>query len=144
MSNFLTQGFDIMRADGTRETYWGWSLDEIKALEASRRGYTGTIKVMGKVYEIENEFHRYTYNEGNHVFRDINEALDEITELETDYAIAGYLWKTATEADEDSVRAYKLMAIDIFGDFEKWRALSFWYMMKDFERDVEFLKEVTA
>lgn len=143
MSNFLSVGLEVMRADGTRETYYGWNMKEIRGLEEAYHGYTGTLHVLGKVYEIENEFHRYTYNADNCIFRDYNEPLDEITELETDYAIAGYLWKTATEADEDSVCAYKDMAIDIFGDFEKWRAFAFWHMMKEFERDVVYLKEVT-
>ena len=143
MNNFLTQGYDIMRADGTRETYWGWSIDEIKALEASRHGYTGTINVMGKVYEIENELHRYTYNEKTGTFRDYNEPADDITELETDYGIAGYLWELANEADEESVRAYKFMAIDIFGTFDRWRAMAFMRVMKEFENDVQYLQEVT-
>ena len=139
MSNFLSQGYEIERADGTRDTYYGWSMDEIRAIEACR----GSVYFRYKEYKIENEFHRYTYDEKAGIFRDFNEPMDEITVLETDYAIAGYLWRTATEADEDSVRAYKLMAIDIFGDFERWRAMAFWYMMKEFERDVDFLKEAT-
>ena len=144
MSNFLNVGTEIMRANGTRETYYGWTIEEIRGLEQKYHNYTGTLQVLGKVYEIENEFHRYTYDADNSTFRDYNEPADEITELETDYAIAGYLWRTATEADEDSVRAYKLMAVDIFGDFERWRALAFWHMMKEFECDVDYLKEVTA
>ena len=141
MENILNVGTEIMRADGTRETYYGWDMEDIKRLEKAYHNYTGTLHVIGKVYEIENEFHRYTYNEENCIFRDHYEPADEITEIETDYAIADYLWRTATEADEDSVRAYKLMAVDIFGDFEKWRAMAFWHMMQDFERDVNYLKE---
>ena len=145
MSNFLNVGgIEVMRANRTHETYYGWNMEEIRHFEQTYHNYTGELYVLGKVYEIENESHRYTYDAENGIFRDINEELDEITELETDYAIAGYLWRTATEADEDSVRAYVLMAIDIFGDLEKWRAMAFWHMMKDFDRDVEYLKEVTA
>lgn len=143
MSNFLNVGTEVMRADGTRETYYGWEMEDIKRLEQTYHNYTGKLHVLGKVYEIENEFQRYTYNENNGILRVFSEALDEITELETDCTIAGYLWQVAIEADEDSVHAYKLMAVDIFGDFEKWRAMAFWHMMKDFERDVEYLKEVT-
>ena len=142
MSNFFTQGYEIERADGTREKYYGWTTSEIRVLEKAYHN-NDDFRFVCKLYEIENEFHKYTYDWKNCIFRDHNEPDDEITELETDYAIAGYLWKTATEADEDSVRAYRLMAVDIFGDFEKWRALAFWYMMKNFERDVDYLKEVT-
>ena len=138
MNNFLTQGYEIEREDGTRETYWGWSTDEIKAIESGR----GYVYFRCKVYEIENEFHRYTYNERTGTFRDFNEPADEITEFETDYGIAGYLWKLATEADEESVRAYKFMAIDIFGSFDRWRAMAFMRVMKEFENDVQYLQEV--
>lgn len=142
MGNFLNVGIEVMRVDGTRETYF-WDLGIIRVYEQEFHNYTDTLQVVGKVYEIENEFHRYTYDENNGIFRVFSEALDEITELETDYAIAGYLWQVANEADEDSVHAYKMMAVDIFGNFEKWRAMAFWHIMKDFERDVEYLKEVT-
>ena len=144
MRNFLNAGVEIMRVDGTRETYYGWNMEEIRGLERSYHNYTGVFHVLCKVYEIENEFHRYTYDADNCIFRDYNEPADEITEIETESGIAGYLWQLATEADEDSVCAYKLMAVDIFGSFEKWRAMTFWKMMQDFERDVDYLKEVTA
>ena len=142
MSNFLYEGTEIMRADGTREMYFGWDMEEIKTLEQVHHNYTGKLNVLCKVYEIENKFHRYTYNAENCIFRDHNELADDITEIETESGIAGYLWQVATEEDDDSVRAYMLMAIDIFGDFEKWRAMALWHMMKEFERDVDYLKEV--
>ena len=55
MSNFLNVGTEVMRADGTRETYYGWGMEEIKALEQAYHNYTGVLHVIGKVYEIDND-----------------------------------------------------------------------------------------
>ena len=143
MHNALYQGYEIERADGTRDEYFGWNIDEIRNLE---KGYHGDdrIRFLGKVYEIENDFHKYTYNWICGVFRDYNEPSDEITELNTDDGIAHYLWNMALKADEDSAHAYKSIAIDIFEDFDKWRAYAFMHKLKDFERDANYLKEVIA
>ena len=141
MNNFLNIGYKIRRGDGTYERYYGWDCAEIAQLEKAYYN-NASFEIVSKIYEIENEFHKYEYDAELGVFHDFNEPADEITRIESDHCIAFYLWTQAIEADEDSVRAYKFMAIDIFGDFEKWRAMAFWHMMVDFERDVEYLKEV--
>ena len=142
MSNFLSQGYEIERADGTREKYYGWNTSEILDLEKAYHN-NDRIRFVCKVYEIENEFHKYAYDWKNGIFRDHNEPADEITEIETAHGIAHYIWSQAIKADEDTVHAFKSMAVDIFGSFDYWRAMAFWHTMLEFDRDVEFLKEVT-
>ena len=140
MNNFLNQGIRIRREDLSTEIYWGWTPEEIKHLEKEYHNNT-KVEVEAQIFEIENEFHRDEILLDSGLFRDYNEVMDEITELETDHAIAYHLWTTATEAVEESVRAYYLMAIEIFETFDKWRAMAFWHVMREFEADAEFIKE---
>lgn len=140
MKNFLNQGFRIRRSDMSTEIYYGWSPEEIKHLEKEYHNNT-KFEVEAQVFEIENEFHRYEINLNTGLFRDYNEVMDEITELEAEHAVAYHLWTAATEATEDSTRAFYLMALEIFGTFDKWRAMAFWHVMREFEADAEFIKE---
>lgn len=142
MGNFLQIGLKIRRADGTLERYYDCDYDEIKNHEISYHSIR-PFEVVAKVYAIENEFHEYEFVEELGLFRDFNEPADEITEIETAHGIAHYIWTQALDADEDSAHAFKCMAVDIFGSFEKWRAMAFWHMMLEFEHDVDYLKEVT-
>lgn len=143
MKNILYHGLRIRREDLSTEIYWGWTPEEIGNLEKAYHNVT-KFEVVAKVFEIENEFHRYEFLLDTGVFRDYNEVEDEITELETDHAVAHYLWTAATEAVEESTRAFNLMALELFGTFDKWRAMAFWHVMREFEVDAVFIKEGAA
>ena len=143
MKRQFFKGYKIRRVDDTTEIYWGWSLSEISNLESLYYG-NETFDVVSRVYEIENEFHRFELLEGSGTFRDINEACGDITEVETDIGIAGYLWNAAVEAYEDSAPAYYEIACDIFGGFAMWKAKAVQYIVVEFEADVRYLMEAAG
>lgn len=138
--NMLTTGYWIERADGTRDHYVGWTPDEIRHLEVMNHNNVRFV-LLGKTYEIENSFLRWEYNEETGIFREYNEGVDEILELETKKSIALHLWKMATERDEDDIRAVYLMAVDIFGDYQTWRDMAMIATLREFEQDEHFIME---
>lgn len=139
MSNFLHEGYLVKRSNGSTEEYLDWNLDEVKEIEKSKGKYDSNSTFV-KFYAIDNETHIYHYDDTTGEFTDYNEWADEYTVYNNvGPELAGYLWATCTEIDEESVRAFYMMACDVFGGYANWKANALSNMISEFQRDETYI-----
>lgn len=137
--NMMIKGYWIKRKDGTKDHYIGWSPEEIANLEAAHHGKQ-PYEIISTTYEIENCFLKWEYT-ADGAFREYNEGFDEILEFESKQDVAKYLWKMATESDEEDIRAVYLIAVEIMGSFQTWRDQALIATLKEFDADERFIRD---
>lgn len=145
MMNMLHVGYQITRADETKDKYYGWTIDEIRSLEVLRFGNHVPFEAV-RLYSIQGNLSTYylltTTDKGERKLIVRNEGLDEWTELERDDVVAGYIWNMIYEDAEENGAAYKAMAIDIFGTFEHFRSYAFMHCIKQFNKEAHYVEMV--